>query len=234
MRAELIRRAHAAADKFVGASVAFAPADEEWMSLSFYQGVGSTYLIGVVTRYSLATEKNSDNIGVPVAMFEVQWTCTSFQGKDHVHTVPEDIILRGIRQFAKAHQGELQFGESWTQLCSMIPKLSNIPALTEEFEEMDEENYREWSAFRGRKELQIALSPDEVEQIESMSFSPTASLGQPPSLFSHPDGSSTTKLRQESQHLFGHSATSAFFAFFPLSFWNQVVVLYERICRRRW
>ncbi|GMF58866.1 unnamed protein product [Phytophthora fragariaefolia] len=106
----------------------------------------------------------------------------------------------------------------------MVPKIPNIPALTDEFEEMDERGYREWFAFRERKELHRALCPGEVEEIASMTFSPTASLGQPSGLFTHPDGFSTTRLRQESRGLFGHLATSSFFAFIPLSFWGQVVV----------
>ncbi|EGZ06475.1 hypothetical protein PHYSODRAFT_411482, partial [Phytophthora sojae] len=65
MKEELIRRAHAAAEKVVDASVAFSPADEEWMPLSLYRDVGAAFLIGVVTRYSLVSEKNADNVSVP-------------------------------------------------------------------------------------------------------------------------------------------------------------------------
>ncbi|GMF31484.1 unnamed protein product [Phytophthora fragariaefolia] len=81
----------------------------------------------------------------------------------------------------------------------MAPKLSNIPTLTDELEEMDERGYREWFAFRGRKELQRALCPGEVGEIASMPFTSIASLGQP-------------------------SATSSFFSFIPLLFWGQVAV----------
>ncbi|GMF50390.1 unnamed protein product [Phytophthora fragariaefolia] len=177
MKDELTRRVRASAEKFVGASVAFTPSEESWMPLSLYRDVGAAYLLGVVTRYAIRPSANSENISVPTAQFQIDWTYT---------------ITRGISQFAKMQKRKLQFGESWVSLCNMIPKLSNIPMITEEFEEVDEQGYREWSMFRGRKQLQVALSPGEVEEIESMTFSPTASLGQPPGLFTRSDGSSDT------------------------------------------
>ncbi|GMF16147.1 unnamed protein product [Phytophthora fragariaefolia] len=96
MQEEFVRMAHVAAEKFVGASVAFTPADEEWMPFSLYPNVGSTRLTGVVTRYNV-TIKNTDNIGVPLAAYEVRWACTSCQRKDHVHIISEDVLVRGVR-----------------------------------------------------------------------------------------------------------------------------------------
>ncbi|GMF44929.1 unnamed protein product [Phytophthora fragariaefolia] len=194
------------------------------MPLSLYRDVGAAFMLGVVTRYSIANEQNADNVSLPHAKFQIQWTCTAFQSKDRVHHVSEVIFTRGILQFANMENRKLQYGESRTSLCNMVPKISNIPALTDEIEEMDERGYREWFAFRGRKELQRALCPGEVEEIASMPFSPTAPLDQASGLVTHPDGSSTTRLRQESPGLFGHLATSSFFAYIPLSFWGQVVV----------
>ncbi|GMF16399.1 unnamed protein product [Phytophthora fragariaefolia] len=103
-------------------------------------------------------------------------------------------------------------------------KYSGIPSLSDDFEEVDELGYGKWSTFRGPKELHIDLCPAEVEAIEGMSISPTASLGRVPGLYTHADGSTTTKLREESKSCFGRSATSSFFAFLPLSLWKQVVV----------
>ncbi|POM67873.1 Transposase [Phytophthora palmivora] len=216
MKQEMLRRAHEAAAKYVDASVAFCPADEEWMPCSIYPDVGSAFLLGVVARYNITSTKTSDGISVPTATFELHWTSTAFQSKRHVHVISETDLVRGIRQFAKVQKTNLQFGESWESLCSMVPQLSNIPTMTDEFEELDEQGYREWSAFRSRNELQIPLSPGEAEQIESMTFSRTASLGQPVGLFTHADGTSTSKLHEESLQYFGHSATSAFLHLFHL------------------
>lgn len=88
---------------------------------------------------------------------------------------------------------------------------------------MTDKGYKELYAFRSQTELQIPFCPAEVEAIEAMTFSTTETLSEPPGLFTHPDGLTTTKLREESRPLFGHSATSSIFAFLPLSFWKQVV-----------
>nr|AAV92925.1 transposase [Phytophthora infestans] len=139
------------------------------------------------------------------------------------YQIEEDVVCRGVKHYVAIHQNSAEFGESWSALCSMVPKYTNIPQLTDEFDEVQESEYREWSVFRSQKELQIDLCPAEVELIQGMTFSPTASLDEVPGLFAHPDGSTTTKLREESKHLFGKSASSSFFAFIPISFWKQVV-----------
>lgn len=222
-RKELAIRAEATANRYVGASVAFSPAEETWMERKYYSDVGSTYLIGVVTRHILENKKNGDGVAVPTLSFEVRWTNTAFQTKHHVHQIEEDVVCRGVKHYVAIHQNSAEFGESWSALCSMVPKYTNIPQLTDEFDEVQESEYREWSVFRSQKELQIDLCPAEVELIQGMTFSPTASLDEVPGLFAHPDGSTTTKLREESKHLFGKSASSSFFAFIPISFWKQVV-----------
>ncbi|ETO75030.1 hypothetical protein F444_09333 [Phytophthora nicotianae P1976] len=107
----------------------------------------------------------------------------------------------------------VEFGESWSSLCYMVPKFSDIPSLVDEFIEIDATGYREWSSFRSHKELHIDLCPAEVEAIEGMTFSPSATLDQAPSLFAHEVGSTTTKIRGESSKLFGRLATSSFIAF---------------------
>ncbi|GMF45511.1 unnamed protein product [Phytophthora fragariaefolia] len=167
LKAELLRRLHEAAAKFVNASVAFCPVDEEKTPNSQNRDVGSTYLTGVVTRFE--------------------------DGKEKVLTES-----RYLRHYTRSI-GQAQLSKQ---------KIMFI--------------YYQSRSFR--KELQIPQSPGEAEQIPSMTFSQTESLGQPIGLFTHPDGTSATRLREESHRYFGHSATSSFFAFVPLSFWNQVVV----------
>ncbi|GMF55262.1 unnamed protein product [Phytophthora fragariaefolia] len=87
--------------------------------------------------------------------------------------------LKSQIQFVTAKK-TVEFGESWSSLCAVSPKYSGIPSLSDDFEEVDESGYREWSTFRGPKALHIDLCPAEVEAIEGMSFSPTASLDQVP------------------------------------------------------
>ncbi|GMF41691.1 unnamed protein product [Phytophthora fragariaefolia] len=56
-----------------------------------------------------------------------------------------------------------------------------------------------------------------------MRFDPTAHCEEPADLFHNADGSTTTRLRPKFKHLFEHSASASFFAYMPVSFWQQVV-----------
>ncbi|EEY54619.1 uncharacterized protein PITG_20226, partial [Phytophthora infestans T30-4] len=79
MKDELIRVARMTAERFVKTSVAFAPAKEAWMPKRLYQDAGTAYLLGQVTRYTIESVKNTDNISVPSAAFQIRWTSTAFQ-----------------------------------------------------------------------------------------------------------------------------------------------------------
>lgn len=212
------------AAKLIDANVAFSPADEDWMPQKNYRDVGAAFLVGVITSYEIEKTKNSDKIDVPIAVFEVRWTNTAFQKKKiHAHQIPELVVARGVKQYVRLQKNNLNLGESWSALCSIASKMSNIPALTDEFEEMSEDGYKDWSTFREHTELPSPLSPAEVETIKSMTFTTTDSLAEPATLFTHEDGTSKTKINDGSRKSFDHSATSSFFAFLPLSFWKQVV-----------
>ncbi|OWZ12747.1 hypothetical protein PHMEG_00014042 [Phytophthora megakarya] len=102
MKHELIRRAQMITEKFIDANVAFVPSEERWMPKKDYGQAGSAYLIGVVTRYEIDSKKNVDNIFVPSTLFQIRWTSTNFQKlKEHVHLIPEDVLVRGIQQIVK-------------------------------------------------------------------------------------------------------------------------------------
>ncbi|KAJ8544457.1 hypothetical protein ON010_g11810 [Phytophthora cinnamomi] len=196
LRNELSRRLQATASNVIDARVAFTPLEEDRMGPEQYSSVGAAFLVGVVTRFSISNETNADNVRVPTAVFETRWINTAFQTKKHVHQVDESDIARGF---------------------------TDIPTLAEECEEIDDAEYREWSSFRSHRELNIDLCPAEVEAIEGLTFSPTAALDQVPGLFTHPDGSTATKLHPDSIRHFGGRASSSCFAFLPLLFWKQVV-----------
>ncbi|KAG3113356.1 hypothetical protein PI125_g7389 [Phytophthora idaei] len=151
LKEELKRRACASAAKFINAQMSFSPAEQSWMGTKYYRDVGAAYLTGVVTSYRFINEVNEDNIGVPVPMFKIQWTNTAFQTKDHVHEIGDETVIRGVAQFIRMHEGHTEFTESWKPLYNMFPKYSNIPVLTEEFEELDDAGYRDLNVFRGRK-----------------------------------------------------------------------------------
>ncbi|ETL25845.1 hypothetical protein L916_20369 [Phytophthora nicotianae] len=140
MKDELIRVARLTAERLVDANVAFAPTKEDWMPKKLYREAGTSYLLGHVTRYNIESKTNADNISVPSAAFQICWTSTAFQKKEHVHKVSESVVMRGIRNFVTLQKGSLQFGESWTSLCSAIPQLTNIVDFSDDYEEVDEQS----------------------------------------------------------------------------------------------
>ncbi|GMF16598.1 unnamed protein product [Phytophthora fragariaefolia] len=75
--------------------------------------------------------------------------------------------------------------------------------------------------FNSPTDLPTSLA--DVEPINSMSFDPTSHCEEPADLFQHADGSTTTRLRPKFKYLFEHSASASFFAYIPVSLWQQVV-----------
>ncbi|GMF62960.1 unnamed protein product [Phytophthora fragariaefolia] len=82
LKQELLRRAYVSAAKLINANVAFSPADEDWMPQTNYRDVGAAFLVGVIVSYEIQKTKNSEQIDIPIAVFEVRWTNTSFQKKN--------------------------------------------------------------------------------------------------------------------------------------------------------
>ncbi|GMF14743.1 unnamed protein product [Phytophthora fragariaefolia] len=70
-------------------------------------------------------------------------------------------------------------------------------------------------------ELPTSLS--DVEATRNMRFEPGAPSEEPENLYWHMDGTTTTRLLSKFKHIFEHSASASFFAYIPLSFWQQVV-----------
>ncbi|GMF32048.1 unnamed protein product [Phytophthora fragariaefolia] len=64
----------------------------------------------------------------------------------------------------------------------------------------------------------------EVEVIKNVHFDPNGHLEKPDDLFQCEDGSTSSVTKEEYRHMFEHSASSSFFAYLPLYFWQQVTV----------
>ncbi|GMF23270.1 unnamed protein product [Phytophthora lilii] len=71
--------------------------------------------------------------------------------------------------------------------------------------------------------VELPATVAEVESIQNMRFDPRLERAAPDNLYRHSDGTTTTRIRPEFKHIFEHSATSCFFAYLPVSFWQQVV-----------
>ncbi|KAG3186929.1 hypothetical protein C6341_g3553 [Phytophthora cactorum] len=71
--------------------------------------------------------------------------------------------------------------------------------------------------------MELPTTLAEVEAIKKMRFEPGAQSEEPVDLYRHADGITTTRLLPQVRHLFEHSASASFFAYIPVSFWQQVV-----------
>ncbi|KAJ8542537.1 hypothetical protein ON010_g12276 [Phytophthora cinnamomi] len=110
---------------------------------------------------------------------------------------------------------ELATAVVWGNMCAIdegetIDIEDDVAALEECMEE-----------FNPPTDLPTSLA--EVEAINSMRFDPIAQCEEPADLFQHADGSTTTRPRPEFKHLFEYSVSASFFAYIPVSFWQQVV-----------
>ncbi|KAG2765945.1 hypothetical protein PC129_g18613 [Phytophthora cactorum] len=104
---------------------------------------------------------------------------------------------------------------SWSHLCAADEEEDiQVEGDIDEMEECME-------MFDPPMELPTTLA--EVEAIKNMRFEPGAQSEEPVDLYRHADGTISTRLLPQFRHLFEHSASASFFAYIPVSFWQQVV-----------
>ncbi|KAE9087431.1 hypothetical protein PF006_g25808 [Phytophthora fragariae] len=144
-------------------------------------------------------------------MFQVQWLDSQYQRKDeHLNL---SMIQRGNANYRSLHGSTSRVG--WSHLCAVEEgEQIEVEGNIDDMEECEE-------LFDPPMELPTTLA--EVEAIKNMRFDPGAQSKEPDDLFQHPDGSTATFLLPQFKHLFEHSASASFFAYIPLSFWQQVL-----------
>ncbi len=223
----------------INSKVAFSPEAESWMPNNVYKKVGSLFLVGFISRtHRVKKRKNRQEsaeddgddseaeedvemvASIPtgsVLHFEVKWMTSEYQlPSQHVHRISLSKVKEGIVNFEKMNR--IAFGtESWNSLCNPYSEATKEADVWDEFEEVEDG----YIGYQG--EFSEPTDQIDVEDMSSMQFHANATLTAPTDLYSHPDGSTDTKLKQDFQHLFSHSASSSFFAFLPLSFWKKVV-----------
>jgi hypothetical protein len=197
------------ATALVGKRVAFSPAEESWMDSKLYKLIGTTYMIGIVSRVSRVSKKSNE-------MFEIRWTNTRFQGSNHVHVVPRDRVQDGIEKYSQL-AGTAMHGETWEALCRLYPRQADEINIDDQYEVLENECVR-YDEFRPRVDTHA-----DVEGISSLEFEPNGVLQAPTDLYVHEDGSTETTIRPECRQQFEHSVSSSFLAYLPISFWKQVV-----------
>ncbi|KAE8888963.1 hypothetical protein PF005_g956 [Phytophthora fragariae] len=188
---------------YVNTLVAFAPEKEGWTkrqkTKDKYVGVGSSYLVGRVCRI------------VKGALFHMQRLDSQYHNKDERLNL--SMIQCGNANYRPLHGNSSRVG--WSHLCAADEgDDTHVEGEMDDMEECME-------IFDPPMELPTSLS--EVEAIKNMRFEPEAQSVEQGDLYRHTDGTTTTRLLPQFKHLFEHSASASFFAYIPLSFWQQVV-----------
>ncbi|KAF1789504.1 hypothetical protein GQ600_13415 [Phytophthora cactorum] len=105
---------------------------------------------------------------------------------------------------------------AWQSLCQDNEGTIEIEDASDIEEEEDD-------CQRFEPDVDLPTNMTDVENIQNMSFDPSAQIEGPPDLFQHEDGATTTRIRKEYRNLFEHSPSSSFFAYIPVYFWVEVV-----------
>ncbi|POM61505.1 Transposase [Phytophthora palmivora] len=185
---------------YVDTLVAFAPVKEGFVTQKKkYAGVGNAYLVGRVCRV------------LKQSLFQIMWLDSQFQ--NHVETLNLSTVQRGNASYRSLHGNTTSVG--WSRLCAVDD--GEDVCIDADMDTL--EQYME--PFDPPVEQPITLA--EVESIRNMRFEPANECVAPTDLFHHNDGSTKTRIRPEYKHLFQHSASSSFFAYIPVSFWQQIV-----------
>ncbi|KAJ0391748.1 hypothetical protein P43SY_011897 [Pythium insidiosum] len=191
--------------------VSFCCDQEEWMPSKLYKDVGGLFLSG---RVHIAKSVKGEKRGGPA--YEIRWTVTNFQSKMYTHRVSREVVERGIKTY-ETLSGSTLNKATWKHICE-VPSAEAM---------VDGENLDDYVVLDGSSDLFVTKTPlpsnlQMVEQITKLDFQAGKKMSEPSDLYTHPDGTTETKLIKDKQHLFSTSSSS-FLAYLPLAFWKTVV-----------
>ncbi|KAG2766006.1 hypothetical protein PC129_g18611 [Phytophthora cactorum] len=161
-------------------------------------GVGNAFIISRVCR-------------VVKALYQVRWVDSQFQS--NVENLTLSMVQRRNTNYSAPHGHAT--GPGWGRLCAV--DLGERVEIDEPAEELEVcmEPYK--------PPTELPTTDADVEVIKNFRFDPLAALDKPGHLYHHGDATTTTRLPPEFRHIFEHSASSSFFAYIPVAFWQQVV-----------
>ena len=198
--------------------VAFSPDQEIWGYLKSkakkqtqpkkkYVEVGTAFLVGRICRRKKGKavgEGETSDPGPAVPLYEVRWLDTAFNSK--VEYLDSLTLLRGRKQY---------------QLLD-VDDNSDVDGEDDDKDDKDTAQQPSWKRYDARQ--LSATSLQEVELISSMNFDPKETMKAPEDLYTHEDGTTETRVKAKYKPVFQSSASASFFAYLPVSFWEQVVV----------
>ena len=190
--------------------VAFSPDEEEWgyekskskakqapPKKKKYPSVKSAYLVGRICRRSKKKKTDDGDAKQSVVLYEVRWIDTAFN--NNVEYLDSKTLTRGRKNY---------------QLLDLEDESDGG--------EFEDEDFVNKTQYVNTQPPPVSLK--EIELVESMNFDPNASMDAPPDLFVRRDGSTETRLKKKFEQVFQSSASASFFAYLPVSFWEQVVM----------
>jgi hypothetical protein len=223
---------------FVGKEVAFSPQEEPWMdpklhkSNKVYADIGSMYLFGIVSRVVKnrtkkneeskkgektkkgAKNKKDENKTKEEFLFEVVWNETQLSKRSMMHKITLEQVQRGISNRERFLRDPTP-GESWQEL----KKIEPVPNVIFDVSDEADLDVLGDSFKRFHIKPSKVSNLEEVEKIASLNFTTHGYIKGPHELYPEMDA----KLKGQYKERFLWSASSAFFAYLPVSFWKSVV-----------
>ncbi|KAJ0397430.1 hypothetical protein ATCC90586_003606 [Pythium insidiosum] len=198
-------------DLLVGRMVSFCCDQEEWMTTKLYKDVGGLLLSG---RVHIAESVKGEKRGGP--SYEIRWTDTNFRSKLYTHRVSRDVVDLGIKTY-ETLSGSTLNKATWKHICE-VPSAEAM---------VDCENLDDYVVLDGSSDRFVTKTPlpsnlQMVEQITKLDFQAGKKMRETLDIYTHPDGTTETKLIKDKQHLFS-TASSSLLAYLPLAFWKTVV-----------
>ncbi|GMF36719.1 unnamed protein product [Phytophthora fragariaefolia] len=174
------------------------------MAKKKYKDVETAYIIGRGCRCIKKSKK------APL-LFHIVWLDSQFQS--YGENVSVDVVQKGHYNYNILYREPAQVG--WRSLCEQT-EVNDI-VMDGDLDDLVEE----YVSYKPPEFFPTNLR--EVEIINNMRFEPSEQLEEPVDLFKRTDGSTATVVREQYRNLFEHSASSSFFAYLPIYFWQQVV-----------
>jgi len=197
-------------DPLIGKSVAYLVDHEDWMPDKLYANARGFLLSGRVFKPKAVNRER-----LPSDVYEIRWCNTEFQGVKFIHRVRRETVVRGIEKHANA-TGSALSKLTWQKICqAQGDDISTGGDSLDDYEILEESRFYETHQM-------LPENLEQIEQLKSLDFQAGRVMKEPRDLYTHEDGSWTTQVKKKYKERF-ETASSSFFAYLPLSFWNKVV-----------
>jgi len=215
-------------DPVVGKMVAYSASHEDWMETevpapkrkssngkkpktALYESAKGSFLVGRIHNVTL-----KPGVARTDKKYEVRWTQTGYQTSKHLHRLTLAQVHRGISNY------ETLAGKRMNK--TTFDKLCRVPSgeVMQVVDDLDDYVVLDTSANNMIMEQEYPENLEVIEQLKTLDFQPSRKLRAPGDLFTHDDSTTQTKIKKSKMEFF-ETASSSFFAYLPLPFWESTV-----------